>query len=98
MIVFTIILKFLYRRQEEGSEASAVLTTGLSRRRCCVVISVVCTAVHLSHCGSLSVGEDFVKSWPSHQSGPFELKQSRAAFLFLGSNCSQLFAGLLSLI
>ena len=46
----------------------------------------------------LSVGEDFVKPRPSYQSGRFELKQSRAAFLFLGSNCSQLFAGLLSLI
>ena len=56
---------------------------------------MVCIAVHLSHCGSLSLGEDFVKPWPSYQSGPFELKQSRAAFLFLGSNCSQLFAGLI---
>lgn len=56
---------------------------------------MVCIAVHLSHCGSLSLGEDFVKPWPSYQSGPFEFKQSRAAFLFLGSNCSQLFAGLI---
>lgn len=33
------------------------------------------------HCGSLSVGEDFVNPWPSYQSGPFELKQSSCFFV-----------------